>query len=178
MRNSEWAQFLEDFGKRFPDVGAWLMTKKPTLDLWFSDCFKFLEYTDCRAVSIRLMESGTLNESWNRDKIPAIYRKACGQIRAERERRIAEKQTQQEAKARKAVAERGGVIESLDRSSRACLVECRKLPKEMRRAFIDQYFDSPDPVMTAEAWVEDPSVLITPKRETLFESVPPEDAPY
>lgn len=173
MRREEWIRFLDDFGKRFPDVGAWMMSKPATLDLWFSDCFKMLEYTDCRAVSIRLMESGTLNENWNRDKIPAIYLRACGQVRVERDRRIAEMRTKKEANARKAVMEHGGVLAHLDRSSTACLVEVRKLPEHMRREFIDQYFDSPDPVVRAEDWVEDASVLITPKRETLYESVPP-----
>lgn len=168
MTKQEYAQWLDDFSKRFPDAGAWLKSRPATLQVWFDDCFSSLEYTDCRAVSIKLMESGGLNEAWNRDKIPSIYLKQCGVIRADRERRIQERELKKETARREAVVRGGGIINS-DASMRECFMQVIRLPKHMRRAFIDQFFDDPNPVKTADEWVDDPSVLIEPNRRMAFE---------
>lgn len=173
MTAEEFAKWLTDFGRRFPDAGAWLREKRATQDIWFKDCFSSLELTDCVAVNMQLMASGRLNESWNRDRIPSIYLKRCAEIRHDRLQRIRDRELAQEAKARGCVRQRGS-YEAEMRSMRACAREVCKLPKYMRRRFIDQYFDDEQPVLTAEAWVEDPSVLLTPARDTIFATVPSE----
>lgn len=173
MTKADFVKWLSDFTKRFPDVGTWLSSKPQTLEIWFDDCFASLELTDCVAVNMQLMASGQLNESWNRDRIPAIYLKRCAEIRHDRLQRVRDRELAREAKARGCVRQRGS-YEAEMRSMRACVREVCKLPKYMRRRFIDQYFDDEHPVLTAEAWVDDPSVLLTPARDTLFATVPSE----
>lgn len=176
MTSEQFAEWLKDFSSRFPDLGAWLSSKPQTLRVWFSDCFEALEYTDCRAVNMLLMQSGLLNEPWSREKIPAVYLKKCSEIRYERSRRVADKNLAIESSGRQNARD-GQLGALMTRSTWECVRQVMRLPHDMRRAYIDQYFDSSDPVMMAEEFVDDPSVLITPARDSLFAEVPTDDGP-
>ena len=172
MNKQEFAQWLDDFTKRFPDVGAWLMARPSTLQVWFDDCFSSFELADCRAVNMMLMGEGALSEAWNRDKIPAIFLKRVSEVRHARQKRI------ESAKSKNTrTVDRNASGEALGRSMNACLSEAKRVVAEHRRAFIDQFFDSQTPVYAADAWVKDPSWLQVPKRDGLFAKVPtePED---
>lgn len=170
MTKQEFAQWLEDFTRRFPDAGAWLKGRPATLQVWFDDCFASFELADCRAVNIQLMGEGALSESWNRDKIPAIFLKRVSEVRHARQKRI---EAVKSKNIRTQSSNASGDV--LDRSMSVCLSECRRLKAEHRKAFIDQFFDSKTPVETVEKWVDDPSWLQAPKRDTIFAEVPKEN---
>lgn len=150
MTKSDFAKWLADFSRRFPDIGAWMRERRETMEVWFNDCFASLELTDCIAVNMQLMTNGLLKEQWTRERLPAIYLKHCSEIRYERMRRVDEKRLAQECKARSSV--RAGQNVEDHRSMNECIREAEKLPKNKRRAFINQFFDSSTPVKTAEAW--------------------------
>lgn len=169
MTQAEYLTWVDDFAKRFPDVGNWLRSKPATMQLWFDDCFSGLELRDCRAVSIQVMRDGLLGESWARDRIPATYLKKAFEVRHERTKR------EEAVVAHKANPTLSLKATWLHRGMWACCSEVMKLKPDARREFIDQFFDEDDPILTAEQWVDDPSELVKPKRDKMFAEVPSEE---
>ena len=109
MNRTEFNEFLIDFDARFPGSADWLADKPSTRAMWFRDTFSALSLADCMTVSLDIQNGRTDGwESYDRERVPAVYARAVGAIRSARRRKKDQRATHNEYRVRRARMQRDG----------------------------------------------------------------------